>query len=411
MRLLLLIAFLSGLAGNVLAAAQDYAKYFEVDLEEKFPSYEALSKKYLEGRKIVDRGYDYHWKMEDAFNRVFRLTISSYGGTDKRLKAENEEELLQMLRLMPPETYQYIGPYLHTVPNISEKVLNMPGIRETKNKFPSRIAPELADVEDLEFLSPYLYYVLMPEAWPSYRQRQEKPRKRPAASVKVVHDPAFFAKLKKIVPEEDFYPDAPKETKLGMSDLRTVEPDKNSLLTSADVKAFINTLDGVEAFGKEHLYQIYNASFILDEWEKERGEALPVNALKDSVNPCQRLVQKIRVAGLEREFTKTVVGEGFDAKGWAYTCDKTIKAYRMSMLTRSAMVSIMLYKKGIYDSYTDSLGPKTAEMQYSAMQSVIEMYKAPRRDVEEVRKNRTALRNKLNSINNYLVGSPIVILK
>ena len=53
---------------------------------------------------------------------------------------------------MPPQMYEYIGPYLHTVPGIPEKVLNMPGIKETKNKFPSRIAPQLADIEDIEMI-------------------------------------------------------------------------------------------------------------------------------------------------------------------------------------------------------------------------------------------------------------------
>ena len=51
-------------------------------------------------------------------------------------------------------------------------------IKETKNKFPTRIAPQLADIEDLEFLSPYLYYLLMPEMWPENRRSPERRNRR-----------------------------------------------------------------------------------------------------------------------------------------------------------------------------------------------------------------------------------------
>ena len=62
------------------------------------------------------------------------------------------KEKMLLLENMHKEYYQYIGPYLHTVPTISEKVLNMPGIKETKNKFPTRIAPQVADIEDIEIV-------------------------------------------------------------------------------------------------------------------------------------------------------------------------------------------------------------------------------------------------------------------
>lgn len=402
-------------ATSVWAAPEDFAKFYEIDMDEKLPPYAELYQKYVIDNKIVDRKYDYHWDMGNVFDKVFRLTITSYGGTEKRLKNENEEALMQMLAVMPPETYQYIGPYLHTVPNISDKVLNMPGIKETKNQFPKRIAHQLEGIEDLEFLSPYLYYVLMPEVWPDYRQTLEKVDKQPAAA-KVKHNPKFFAKLKDLVPEDEFLPDASQEPTLGMSDLRTIEPTKGNALTSADVQAFVATLDKVDAWGRNlnNFQKIYQAGYLIDSWEKENGKALPVNTLKDVVNPCQRLVQKVKYAGLEREFTDAVIGEGFDINGWAYTCDKTIKAYRISMMTRSAMASVLMYKNGVYNYYTDLMDDKSSEMQYSTMQSVIEMYQAPIADVFETRKNRIALREKLNKMGNRIGGSaggPVALVK
>lgn len=392
------------------SAPADFAKYYEIDMNEKLPPYQEMYEKHIANYKVVDRGYDYHWDIGNMFSQIFRLTITSYGQTEKRIKNANEESLINLLKLLPPEYYQYVGPHLHTVPNMSDKILNMPGIKETKNQFPKRIAKQLEGIEDLEFLSPYLYYVLMPEVWPEYRQTMEKVPTQPV-SAKVKHDPAFFAKIKALVPEDEFLPNAPKETKVGMSDLRTLEPTKDSPLTSADVKGLINTLDKVNAFAADNYQSLYKAGYLIDLWEQENDKALRVNMLKDLVNPCQRMVQKIKYAGLEREFSKAINGDGFDIDGWAYTCDKTVKALRVSKMTRGIMASILLYQKGVYDAYTSGFASELSDMQFASMQSVIEMYKAPMNDVLEVRKNRSELTEKIIKTKNYIGNAPIAILK
>lgn len=407
---LLTAAFMSFTAAALPREKADFE--VDIDLNEKLPPYEELFKKYVSDNKIVDRKYDYHWDIGNIFDAVFRMTISSYGQTEKRIKNEHEEDLVAMLKAFPPEYYQYIGPYLHTVPNMPESVLNMPGIKETKNQFPKRIAKELEGIEDLEFVSPYLYYVLMPESWPDYRDTMERVPNRPA-SVQVKHDPEFFEKLKTLVPEDEFFPDAPKKNLISSSDLRTLEPDKDSALTSADVKGVIDTLDGVNEFTKNlnNYQKIYFAGYLIDSWEKDQGKGLQISLLKDLVNPCQRLVQKVKYAGLERDFAKVVSREGFDIDGWAYTCDKTVKAYRVSMLTRSGMAAILAYKKGVYDKYLDILNEKTARMQYETMQGIIAMYQAPISDVLETRKNRSELRRKIIDNKRFIGNAPILIMK
>lgn len=167
-----------------------------MDIGQKLPPYEEMLKKYVADNRIVNRGYDFHWDIGNIFDSVFRMTIDYYGQTEKRIKNVHEDDLTALLSTLPPEYYQYIGPYLHTVPNMPEKILNMPGIKETKNRFPKRIARELEGIEDLEFVSPYLYYVLMPESWPDYRRTMEK-APRPSTRAKVEHDPAFSKKLKR----------------------------------------------------------------------------------------------------------------------------------------------------------------------------------------------------------------------
>ena len=407
----LISAILGALMSFGAKAALDKKPDFSVNMDEKLPPYEEMLKKFVKENQIVDRKYDYHWDIGNIFDNVFRMTIDYYGQTEKRIKNVHEDDLIAMLSVIPPEYYQYIGPYLHTVPNMPEKILNMPGIKETKNQFPKRIAKELEGIEDLEFVSPYLYYVLMPESWPSYRQTMEKVP-LPSTKAKVKHNPEFFEKINAMVPEEMFYPDAPEQTKLTLSDIRTLEPTLNSPLTAADVKAFVGTLDRVNAFTKDlkNYDRINTAGTLIDMWEKEQGKGTQVSLLKDLVNPCQRLVQKVKYAGLEREFSKLINADGFDIEGWAYTCDKTIKAYRVSMLTRSVMASILKYQQGVYDALRDIAGVRVGNLQRETVEAIVEMYKAPMSDVLETRKNRGELRRKIIDNNRFIGNAPILVL-
>lgn len=116
--------------------------------------------------------------------------------------------------------------------------------------------------------------------------------------------------------------------------------------------------------------------------------------LKDLVNPCQRLVQKVRYAGLEREFSRIVNTEGFDAEGWAYTCDKAVKAYRVSMLTRSVVAGILMYRRAFMTRSWDIAGERIGNLQRETVQAVLEMYEAPTADVLETRKKPERTRQK-----------------
>lgn len=398
------------LGWSVKAAPQDFAKYFDIDLDAPLPSLEELNEKYVKPNVLYDKRYDYGWNIGNVFDDVFKLTISTYGMNEKRMPDANEEMLLNLLNSIPKFMYEYIGPYLHTVPGISEKILNMPGIKETKNKFPSRIAPQLADIEDLEFLSPSLYFILMPEAWPQKMEMLEMP-KIYKTNPKVTYNPKFYEELKKIVPPEKFMPGASEVEKITRSDFRTLHPDKYSPLTSADIKAFINTLDEVDAFAKRdnNRLDLYNIGLLLDMYEKDQGNGLMINEVKDMVNPCQRLVQKLRIAGKlkENEFTSIVGKQGFSLNEWAYTCDKTIKAFRVSNVSMPTLQSILAYKRGIYNQSVMGFNQTIAGAQFATMQSVVEMYKAPMRDVLEVRKNRKELRDKFLKMDNMLVSSPV----
>lgn len=389
---------------------QDFAKYFKINLEEPLPGFEELNAKYAKPSVMYDYKYDYGWNIEEIFDTAFRLTITENGVREKRLPERNEEALLSMLNNIPKEVYPYIGPYLHTVPGISEKILNLPGIKETKNKFPSRIAPQLKGIPDLEFLSPNLYFILMPEAWPDNVQMTEMPNFYPSYP-QVKFDAEFYEKIKKLVPPENYMGSAKKQSKVTRSDFRTVHPTQTSLLTSADVKAFADTLDGVLEFAKrdDNVLLTYQAGQLLDQYEQDKGINLQMNQMKDLVHPCQRLVQKLRILGpaKEKEFAKLVAGKGFTLNEWAYTCDKTIKAYRVSRLSRKTLNDLNAYEKGLYNHAVRVYDRRNQIFQFSTMQGFLEMYKAPMSDVIEVKKNRSLLREKFLKLDNMLVSSPI----
>ena len=392
----------------VYAAMEDFKKYFEVDFNEPLPDIQALEKEYTKASYVFNPRYITSWDMGPVFDLIWAATIRSYGTAEKRIKNPAQEELYEMIKAIPAQFHPYIGPVLHTQPGIPEKILNMPGIKETKNKFPERIAPQLQGIEDLEFLSPHLYILLMPEMWPNNQIPPETPQMRPAKSPKIDYDPDFYAKVLAAVPDEGYGTAARNDNQPGRDKLRTLKITRDSLLTTADVKAFLGTIDSVKSFGTiNNKLKIIRAGNLMDFWERKNGTALPMNGLKDLVNPCQRMVLKIKWAGLETEFAKAVAGEGFNPEEWAYTCDKTIKAYRISRVSAPKMAAMQEYKNGLYDSYINALRTKWKDNQFATMQSVLEMHKAPRQDVMTALKNESHIKNKLAPLGGMLVTAPI----
>ncbi len=394
-------------------APQDYAKYFKIDVNAPLPSFEELAQKYANPNDFYDRKYDFGWNISEIFDEIFRIRITANGKREKRIPFEEEELLLNMLENVPKEIYPYIGPYMHTVPGMPERILNLPGIKETKNKFPDRIAPQLADIPDLEFLSPSLYFILMPEAWPQNLPRREIPNMYPSYP-KVEYNADFYKKLKKLVPVENFFPDSNKAKKITRSDFRTLDATQTSLLTAADVKAFADTLDDVREFANRdnNFLNTYNAGIFLDMYEVENGTGIRHNnQIKDQVNPCQRLIQKIKILGKskENEFQTLIGKKGFTLETWAYTCDKTIKAYRVSKINRATIKELNAFAKGLYMPEIKAFNLQSQNFQMSTIQGILEMYKAPMSDVLEVKKNRPILDEKFKKMKYLLVSSPIAV--
>lgn len=391
-----------------LAKQDDYSRYYEVNLDADLPDIDALDKEFRKQNTDYDPNYILSWNMGFTFKSDISNLITAFGGSEVRIKNANEDEFLEQIASLPKEYYPYIGPNLHASQGISEKILNMPGIKETKNKFPDVIAPQLQDIEDLEFLSPHLYILLMPQMWPSNQKPLEQPRYVPAKFGKDSYDAAFFANVLKKVPDQGFG-GAARSGKVSLPDkLRTLNPTKDSLLTSADVMAFVNTLPNVRKFATlENVVKIGYAGTLLDYWERKNNQSLMVNGLKDVVNPCQRLALKIKWAGLETNFLSVVAPQAFNLKSWAYTCDKTIKAYRLARMPLAYVTTLDSIKKKTLHAYFNTLNPKWRQNQYMVLQSLSEMYKAPMEDVVQALKNETAISKELIPFGSTLITSPL----
>jgi hypothetical protein len=409
MKIKSILVVLVGLLPNVVQAdMNDYKKYFEVDLNAPIPDLQALEKEIQKANDLYDPKYMFNWNPGLTFNAEMSRMITDFGSSETRIKSSGEDDLYEQIMNLPKEFYPYIGPHLHASFGISEKILNIPGIKETKNKFPTEIAPQLADLEDLEFLSTQLYILLMPQMWPSNQPPLERPKKQKPLNLSTRYDPEFYAGVLKDVPDQGFG-GAARHGQVSLKDkLRTIHPTKDSPLTSADVKAFAQTLPAIKAFNSGiGFIKLVHAGSLLDYWESKNGTALPVSGIKDIVNPCQRLALKARWAGMETEFLAAVAPQAFNLEEWAYTCDKTIKAYRLARMSGAALSTVQAFKSRIYNTYVQTLDPKWRENQYVLMQSLIEMYTAPRNDILEALKNETELTKQIVPLGGMLGTSPL----
>lgn len=405
-----ILAFIALIIGGGEAKAlapADYAEFFKIDLSEKLPPIEELREQFRPA-PVYDRKFEYYWKIGPKFDRSFAQTIRKYGTRSKRLKWEGEDEFVEMIKDMPPETYEYIGPYLHTLPGIPEKILNMPGIKETKNKFPSRIAPQVADIEDIEMISPVFYFLLMPEFWPENHEGEELdiPPKLPEPVNK--YHPKLLDSIAKKIKPADFMPGANIESPVE-SRLRTINPDENSPLSTPDIKAFVNTLKELREFGNDIYRQVrlIEAGRLLENYENAIGRGVGVPDLKDTVHPCARLVQKIRLSGMESDFKAIISEQGFDSSEWAYTCDKTIKAYRLLNMSQAEAQTLKLFRHNIYGDSLEAFDYKYGPMIASVMQAMIERYNSPLGDMLEVKKNYKEIEEALQSSKMRIVGQGI----
>lgn len=401
------------------ADAIDFAEYFNVDMQMEIPDIKEYGEKLrkLYKSSLYDKGYISYFDMGTKFKKEFAQTIKFYGLSEGRIKTNYEDELLDILSWIPKEMYQYIGPMLHQVPGMPDKILNLPGIKETKNKFPEDIAERFQGRENIEYLSPALYFILMPNIWDKKEPKDlDKPKVVKAKKPHVDIELPDFLKEKIGVPLKTASKAPSSAQKKAIPayalDIRTVSPSQTTILTYKDVEAFISTIDIIMDWGNQNnmakYSQLIGGEIMLNTWENEQGTALTQNDLKDIVNPCQRLVLKTRFAGLYDEFARLVAQKGFTPEEWGYTCDRTIKAFRVADANLNVAYAVKFHRQGYYKQFIDKMPQKWRDEMYAVEEAIIKMYSTTYEDLRAVRPYKDEILSKITEINGLILTGPIV---
>lgn len=396
------------------AQIKEYEHLFDVNPDEEIPLVWRLNEEYQQAISDYDWHYDFSWNIPPVFDKEFDQNIKNFGNIEKRIDNPDEEALLRDIRRLPPEFYPYIGPVLHTLPGLSGKILDLPGIKETKHQFPKKIASKLAKIPDIEFVSPGLYLYLMPQIFGEGLNSLEFPQKtQPRHNMPPIRfKKKFIEDIVKQIPVKNFAINAkPKEEDLGT---RHYTATATTPLSKADVKAFINTLDGLNNFQSDDntIIQFISFNGLMSYWDEKNGIDKNVSYLKTMVNPCQTIARKIKWAGKRNEFQKIIGTQSFGLDDWAYTCDKTLKAYRAANLGTAEITSLNILKKGYAYKMINQYGYYTPEERQTHkyfIEAVIQTFQSNANDQEAVRPYKHELSKKLSVFGANILGTPLIL--
>lgn len=400
-------------SSSVHAQLKEFTHAYDVDLQENIPYLWRVHEDFKKDTSLYDRKYDFRWRIPTVFNSDFRQKIKTFGSVEKRFTNPDEEEIFRDLQRMPKAFYPYIGPMLHEMKGLSGKILELPGIKETKHKFPDKIASKLQDIPDIEFVSPDLYLFLSPQFWGEDLNTLEFPKELQdtGENPRIRINPEFIRKVREKVKVSDFYPGAkPKAPSLGM---RNYIADKDSPLSGADVQAFINTFDGLDKFSKnkDNELKLIMVDSLISYWEEKNGGDKSIYVLKSVVNPCQTIVRKVKWSGLRSEFQEAIGGEAFGLDDWAYTCDKVMKAYRVISMKQAHIAIINALRRGYPYTQLDKFNFTHEERlrQRYFLEATLHLYDSKPADVDAVRPFYKQITDKLLEWDYIYVGSPFIM--
>ena len=396
------------------AQLKDYAHFYNVDLEEPIPQIWRLKKDYAKANSRYNWNYDFSWRIPTTFDSGFKKQIKTFGSVEKRIDNPDEESLLRDLQRIPRSLYPYIGPMLHRMRGLSGKILDLPGIKETKNKFPERIADRMRNIPNIEKISPELYVYISPQFWGEGMNSLERPsllQNQPETMPDIRIKPDFIRELMSKVKASDFGQDKnPQPAEIGF---RHFNADINTPLSSADVRAFVGTFDALDKFRKHNGNELKLIMIdpLIQYWEQQNGVPEEISFLKQVVNPCQTIVRKVKWTNLQDEFQQAVGAYGFGLNDWAYTCDKVIKAYRVHNMPQAYVSTLKLQRKGYYYKFFDPYlfdDEEKRQVRYF-LEAFVWTYDTDMNNIEAILPYNQELREKLYDLDMHFAGTPMIL--
>ena len=153
---------------------------------------------------------------------------------------------------------------------------------------------------------------------------------------------------------------------------------------------------------------VIQAGFLLNLIEKDGANPLQQSELKEMVNPCQNLVLKTRIGGVYHSFSTIVAKEGFTPEEWAYTCDKTLKAFRVAKANHAIAYAVRFHRRGYYEPYYKMLPQKWQEGMRETEAAIVAMYSVLKEDVMAVKPIEEKIHQKLIENSEMLLTTPII---
>ena len=329
---------------------------------------------------------------ETVYSAIVEMIETSYpGGLDAMVEANErlEDDIYRLILTLPKYAYQYIGPFIHEMPYVSDRILNIPGIKETKGKFPTRIAPQMQEYVKKygKYMSTHLYIYLMPEAW-ALPEREKSTFKGYDKVVSIGEDGKaeglFDVKNRSLLTKYKM-PD-PSKYQSGEALEKKVRPQtpadqvtKNSPLTEGDIEAALESFKEIErVFGTNRFDEFHTAL---------RDMSLSDNNLMgELLNPMQVLVDKINRLPQKEKFAKTVAKNGFTPESWGITVDKIIKARRVANMTPAVSLTLAAWRKLKKPPKSfDVLSPRDRQISWDSIQLFLGMYSSTRENLLAVK--------------------------
>ncbi len=318
---------------------------------------------------------------ETVYSAIVEMIETSYpGGLDAMLEANEklEDDIYRLILMLPKYAYQYIGPFIHEMPYVSDRILNIPGIKETKGKFPTRIAPQMKEYVKKygKYMSTHLYIYLMPEAW-ARPQREKSTFKGYSKIIKIDEntkpDDLFILNNVSLLNKHKML--SADKYRTGEALQKKVRPQtpaekvtQTSALTEGDVEAALASFKAIEQeFGTNRFDEFHTAL---------RDMSLSDNNLMgEMLNPMQTLVDKINRLPEKDRFAKTVAKHGFTPESWGITVDKIIKARRVANMSPAVALNLAAWRKLKKPPKSfDVLSPRDRQISWDSIQLFLGMY-------------------------------------